>query len=112
MTNKEKFLLLVSEEPSETMDLIKHRIANREKLREKFKQELEQLKKEDMKNRKQMIKDLVFAQAVYLFGVGAGCGWKARTMIIASVATFLAMLIAAFIDYLIIVFSKKDDEQR
>lgn len=43
MTNKEKFLLLVSEESSETMDLIRYRIANRENLREKFKKDMKQL---------------------------------------------------------------------
>jgi hypothetical protein len=52
LTNKEKFLLLVSDEKCDTLEKIKYRIEHREEIRKQQKIDLERLIAEDKKNKK------------------------------------------------------------
>jgi hypothetical protein len=52
LTNKEKFLLLVSDEKCDTLERIKYRIEHREEIREQQRIEIERLIAEDKKNKK------------------------------------------------------------
>ena len=62
-----------------------------------------------MEFRKKVIKDLIKTNIVYLFGVGMGCNWKAKTILGGFIGVLIVMLIAATIDYLIIVFKKENE---
>ena len=58
LTNKEKFLLLVSDEKCDTLEKIKYRIEHREEIRKQQKIDLERLIAEDKKNKQYLQKNL------------------------------------------------------